>query len=163
MKRVEAEVHARTVIDGQPTVLAVMLPIDAGFRPGDRVVVMAAEEADLGVALQLQIAALANFIMDNVPGEPSQSEGAVECAIRLLGRLATEREAGRVEAAEAIAAWLRKAAGEHDDAGSHCAEKHPEVSTRQYARSDECASQADGIDLGEWRAFLPKPGNSNDK
>jgi hypothetical protein len=31
-----------------------------------------------------QIERLAKFIMAEVPGEPSQSEGAVDCAIRLI-------------------------------------------------------------------------------
>ena len=31
-----------------------------------------------------QIEKLANFIMAEVPGEPSQSEGAVDCAIRII-------------------------------------------------------------------------------
>ena len=31
-----------------------------------------------------QIEKLANFIMAKVPGEPSQSEGAVDCAIRII-------------------------------------------------------------------------------
>lgn len=31
-----------------------------------------------------QIHRLAQFIMDNIPGEPSRSEGAVDTAIRLL-------------------------------------------------------------------------------
>ncbi len=31
-----------------------------------------------------QVHRLARFIMDNVPGEPSRSEGAVDTAIRLL-------------------------------------------------------------------------------
>ena len=35
-------------------------------------------------SLESQIERLATFIMDNVPGEPSQSEGAVDTAIRLL-------------------------------------------------------------------------------
>lgn len=34
--------------------------------------------------VEKQIDDLANFIMHEVEGEPSQSEGAVECAIRLL-------------------------------------------------------------------------------
>jgi hypothetical protein len=38
-----------------------------------------------------QIDSLANFIMANVDGEPSQSEGAVECAIRIIKQQA-ERE-----------------------------------------------------------------------
>ena len=32
------------------------------------------------------MARLARFIMENIPGEPSKSEGAVDCAIRLLSR-----------------------------------------------------------------------------
>ena len=45
---------------------------------------------DLGPALdyikllQSQIEGLGKFILENVPGEPSQSEGAVDCAIRIL-------------------------------------------------------------------------------
>jgi hypothetical protein len=31
-----------------------------------------------------QIGRLATFIMNEIPGEPSRSEGAVDCAIRLL-------------------------------------------------------------------------------
>ena len=34
-----------------------------------------------------QIELLANFIMENVEGEPSQSEGAVDCAIRIIANL----------------------------------------------------------------------------
>ena len=32
-----------------------------------------------------QIDKLAKFIMENIEGEPSQNEGAIDCAIRLLG------------------------------------------------------------------------------
>lgn len=31
-----------------------------------------------------EIDKLADFIMDEIPGEPSENEGAIECAIRLL-------------------------------------------------------------------------------
>jgi hypothetical protein len=34
--------------------------------------------------LHAEVERLASFIMDEIPGEPSQSEGAVDCAIRLL-------------------------------------------------------------------------------
>lgn len=36
---------------------------------------------------------LADFILENVPGEPSQDEGAVDCAIRLLRSVYTARAA----------------------------------------------------------------------
>ena len=36
-----------------------------------------------------QIEVLANYIMDNVPGEPSHSEGAGDCAVRLLRQYRT--------------------------------------------------------------------------
>jgi len=39
----------------------------------------------------LQIDRLAKFIIDKVPGEPSESEGAVDCAIRLLQQMVDER------------------------------------------------------------------------
>lgn len=35
---------------------------------------------------EFQIERLAKYIMENVPGEPSQSEGAVDCAIRIMER-----------------------------------------------------------------------------
>ena len=38
------------------------------------------------------IGRLANFIMVNIEGEPSKSEGAIDCAIRLLGKNAPEDE-----------------------------------------------------------------------
>lgn len=37
--------------------------------------------------LQDQIDELARFIIEHVPGEPSRSEGAVECAIRIIKEL----------------------------------------------------------------------------
>lgn len=36
--------------------------------------------------LELQVERLAQFILDNIPGEPSQNEGAIDVAIRLLGK-----------------------------------------------------------------------------
>ena len=48
---------------------------------------------------------LAEFILENIEGEPSRSEGAVECAIRLLGeryREHTECWIPLLEAAENI-------------------------------------------------------------
>ncbi len=45
--------------------------------------------------LESQIKRLADFIMHNVPGEPSRSEGAVDTAIRLLGDTTALR--GQVE------------------------------------------------------------------
>lgn len=41
-------------------------------------------EVALVTALEKQIDRLAKFIMAEIPGEPSQSEGAVDTAIRLL-------------------------------------------------------------------------------
>jgi len=35
-------------------------------------------------SLESQIDRLAHFIMENIPGEPSESEGAIDTAIRLL-------------------------------------------------------------------------------
>ena len=55
------------------------------------------EALDLGEAggtepLDGQIARLAGWIVENVPGEPSRSEGAVDCAIRLLAQRRVYRE-----------------------------------------------------------------------
>ncbi|WP_419817018.1 hypothetical protein [Glaciibacter flavus] len=41
-------------------------------------------------SLASQVERLAQFIMDKVPGEPSQNEGAIDTAIRLLGELVPE-------------------------------------------------------------------------
>lgn len=41
-------------------------------------------------ALAVQISDLADFIMAEVPGEPSQNEGAVHTAIRVIRRLQEE-------------------------------------------------------------------------
>lgn len=37
-----------------------------------------------GTPLEEQVQELANVIMFEIPGEPSRSEGAIACAIRLL-------------------------------------------------------------------------------
>ena len=37
-----------------------------------------------------QIERLANFIMNNIPGEPSKSEGAIDTAMRILSSSRTE-------------------------------------------------------------------------
>ena len=42
------------------------------------------------VSLDKQIDDLATFILENVPGEPSQNETAVECAVRLLREWGTQ-------------------------------------------------------------------------
>jgi hypothetical protein len=56
-------------------------------EPGDRL----NEPAPEGETHEQQIDRLATFIMRHVPGEPSQSEGAVDTAIRLLSAtVATE-------------------------------------------------------------------------
>jgi hypothetical protein len=42
------------------------------------------KEFNMPQSLEDQIERLANFIMFDVPGEPSEDEGAVECAIRII-------------------------------------------------------------------------------
>ena len=41
--------------------------------------------ARLGESLSQQVEELAKFIFFNIPGEPSASEGAIECAMRIMG------------------------------------------------------------------------------
>ena len=50
--------------------------------------ILAVEE----ITMNKQIDLLANFIMANVEGEPSRSEGAVECAIRIILNLQRENK-----------------------------------------------------------------------
>lgn len=47
-------------------------------------------------ALSSQVDRLARFIVENIPGEPSHSEGAIDTAIRLLGQHTAELAAVRV-------------------------------------------------------------------
>ncbi len=41
--------------------------------------------------LESQVARLGDFIMENITGEPSRNEGAIDTAIRLLGTLSHQR------------------------------------------------------------------------
>lgn len=65
---------------------------------------------------EVQIERLAQFIMAEIPGEPSISEGAVDCAIRLLGdgvrfRSALQKIAG-ADLKRCGAGWLQAIAKE---------------------------------------------------
>lgn len=51
-----------------------------------------------------QIAKLASFIMNEIEGEPSQNEGAGDCAIRIIKTMKKELSAS--EAIYGFAAWL---------------------------------------------------------
>lgn len=62
--------------------------------------------ANLPESLESQVERLANFIMQNIPGEPSQSQGAVDTAIRLLTALQSEKEAAERERDELRAALV---------------------------------------------------------
>lgn len=53
--------------------------------------------------LSNQINNLANFIMTYIPGEPSQSEGAVVCAVRIMRKLKARVEELRKEVDEQTA------------------------------------------------------------
>lgn len=50
--------------------------------------------------LEKQTDRLAKFIMSNVDGEPSQSEGAIDCAIRIISELQSQLESERAAHAE---------------------------------------------------------------
>lgn len=51
---------------------------------------LVAKYVDENERLKAQIDRLAKFIMDDVPGEPSQSQGAVDAAIRIIAHLQEE-------------------------------------------------------------------------
>jgi hypothetical protein len=73
-------------------------------------------------SLHSQVDRLGTFIIENVPGEPSQSEGAIDCAIRILakhyleGALADPLEESEMLVSQPSSAstedqkWLRKLA-----------------------------------------------------
>ena len=54
-----------------------------GKQSGDRLIVIMQLKDELA-ALKKQVEDLANFIMNNIPQEPSKNEGAIECAIRII-------------------------------------------------------------------------------
>jgi len=43
-------------------------------------------------SLEDQVQRLAKFIMDNCEGYPNESEGAIDCAIRIIGDTKTQKE-----------------------------------------------------------------------
>ena len=63
----------------------------------------AATGAGEGESLESQVDRLANFIIQNIPGEPSQSQGAIDTAIRLLNPVAAMSDA--LSGQEAMLAW----------------------------------------------------------
>ncbi len=64
-------------------------------------------EAQERESLDSQIDRLAKFIMEEVDGEPSQSEGAVDCAIRIIRKL-QERQRAKDEVIKDLADWSRR-------------------------------------------------------
>lgn len=54
------------------------------FDRGDKALIELDRMVELHDDLSRQTGQLATYIMDEIPGEPSQDEGAVECAVRLL-------------------------------------------------------------------------------
>ena len=59
--------------------------------------ILNAYAAQQTAALSDQIGRLADFILREIPGEPSQSQGAVDTAIRLLKQTAVLKEAHEEE------------------------------------------------------------------
>lgn len=47
-------------------------------------------------SLDSQINRLANFIMESIKGEPSKSEGAVDCAIRIMTEMKQRAEKAEI-------------------------------------------------------------------
>lgn len=52
--------------------------------------------------MKSQIDILADFIMEHVPGEPSHSEGAGDCAIRIIQELQRSNERLRMVAKDSL-------------------------------------------------------------
>jgi hypothetical protein len=56
------------------------------------------KDTDMTERLREQIDRLAGYIMHNVEGEPSKSEGAVDCAIRIIDHLTRELDEANARA-----------------------------------------------------------------
>jgi len=69
--------------------------------------------------LKGQIDDLASYIMDHVPGEPSQNEGAVYCAIRVMEKQAEEIKQYQdlVRRGGLTSILMERGRGESDDIG----------------------------------------------
>ena len=78
--------------------------------------ILVAYAAQQTAALSDQIGRLADFIMREIPGEPSQSQGAVDTAIRLLKQIVVLREQNEIDVinGEAWAERAREAERERD-------------------------------------------------
>lgn len=141
MKRVDLVVSENACITGA-------LIESNGFKPGDRVVVMAAEDAEYAaVRRQTNVEWALAFVEVFGPASGLKAPVipvAASAALKSFG--AREREAGRVEAAEAIAAWL-----ESDDATG--------LMRNGFEAGKLTARQllTEAIMTSKWRARLPKP------
>ncbi len=71
-----------------------------------------------------QINSLANFIMSEVDGEPSQNEGAVECAIRII-----QEQKETIEVLKEQATKLVDETGRQAEEIEQLKEKAPEAQT----------------------------------
>lgn len=98
-----------------------------GWGPHSKVNLLLDHDVALRQALtqrNAQIEKLASYIITNVPGEPSRSEGAVETAIRIIAQQAQEIERLKVEVADQKA---KQAACVAELAASQARERELEV------------------------------------
>ena len=87
--------------------------------------------------LDRQIEVLANFIMAEVPGEPSQSQGAVGTAIRII-----KTQADKIAALKAEVAQLREANGILEDALQEVGDDYPGSSCQEWCRQQVKTARA---------------------
>jgi len=108
---------------------------------------------------------LAKYIMENVPGEPSESEGAVDCAIRIMRNLATglatvgrERDGLRRDLQE-IAAGLGVGCADGEEAKRRIiaigVERDAVVRERDAARASGRRFPIQGGPSIPWRIIAP--------
>ena len=76
------------MIDPTPTEQAIQSAVNEAFADPYKFVpvVLPDQSRPPAEVLEEQVDRLGNYIIRNVPGEPSRSEGAIDTAIRLLAR-----------------------------------------------------------------------------
>ncbi|WGH22010.1 hypothetical protein [Gordonia phage MerCougar] len=121
IRNAKVEVTTWNTGSSDPTVAQTVVTVDELDRLNLELARLTRRNDDLigtGRRLRAQIDNLGQWIIDNVDGEPSRSEGAVDTAIRVMRRLIEERNEHQVNTRkiERLSEWISKnIPGENQD------------------------------------------------
>lgn len=149
MKRLMQAVCSRLPQD-PPLAANVVDQVLALLKRGDEAQVGLDQVVEAHDRLNGQIGQLATYIMDEIPGEPSQSESAVECAIRLLKQWRQDSVTLN-SLAHSVAVVL----GETDEGTSVVA--NPAELVNRLIDDYRCLTEQQATDIAEARAEPEEP------